>query len=47
MKSAVEYYFSGFDKQYEGLDWRSLSIVFEKKAEAWYITGIIHDEWTI
>jgi hypothetical protein len=43
----VEYYFSGFDPQYEGMDWRSLKLVFEKKDDIWYIVGIIHDQWTI
>ncbi len=43
----VEYYFSGFDPQYEGMDWRSLRLVFEKKDDIWYIVGIIHDQWTI
>jgi len=43
----VEYYFSGFDPQYEGMDWRSLRLVFEKKNDIWYIVGIIHDQWTI
>ena len=43
----VEYYFSGFDPQYEGMDWRSLRLVFEKKGDIWYLVGIIHDQWTI
>ncbi|HAA25207.1 MAG TPA: hypothetical protein DCE11_03680 [Ruminiclostridium sp.] len=43
----VEYHFSGFDPQYVGMDWRSLRLVFEKKDDAWYLVGIIHDEWTI
>jgi hypothetical protein len=43
----VEYYFSGFDPQYEGIDWRSLRLVFQKKDDIWYLVGIIHDEWTI
>jgi len=43
----VEYYFSGFDPQYEGMDWRSLRLVFEKKNDIWYLVGIIHDQWTI
>lgn len=42
----VEYHFSGFDPQYEGIDWRSLRLVFEKKDNIWYLVGIIHDEWT-
>jgi hypothetical protein len=43
----VDYHFPGFDPKYEGMDWRSLRLVFEKKDEVWYIVGIIHDEWTI
>ena len=43
----VEYYFSGFDPQYGGMDWRSLRLVFEKKNDVWYLVGIIHDQWTI
>jgi len=43
----VEYHFSGIDPKYEGMDWRSLRIVFEKFEDAWYIVGIIHDQWTI
>jgi hypothetical protein len=43
----VEYYFSGFDPQYAGMDWRSLRLVFQQHQGAWYLVGIIHDEWTI
>jgi hypothetical protein len=43
----VEYYFSSVDPKYEGMDWRSLRLVFEKKDDIWYIVGIIHDQWTI
>ena len=43
----VEYHFSGIDPKYEGMDWRSLRIVFEKFEDSWYIVGIIHDQWTI
>jgi hypothetical protein len=43
----VEYYFPGFDPQYEGMDWRSLRLVFEKANDTWYLVGIIHDQWTI
>lgn len=43
----VEYHFPGFDPQYEGMDWRSLRLVFEKMGSAWYLVGIIHDQWTI
>lgn len=42
----VEYYFSGFDKKYEGMDWRSLRIVFKKIKGKYYLLGLIHDQWT-
>jgi hypothetical protein len=41
----VEYYFPGTDK-YDGMDWRSLRLVMEKKDGTWYLVGVIHDEWT-
>jgi hypothetical protein len=43
----VEYHFEGLDPQYEGLDWRSLRLVFEAYGGTWYLVGIVHDEWTI
>ncbi len=46
-KNFTESYFSGFDKKYEGMDWRSLRLVFEKYNGAMYLVGIIHDQWTI
>jgi hypothetical protein len=42
----VEYYFPGFDPQYQGMDWRSLRLVFQEYEGTWYLVGIIHDEWT-
>ncbi|MBU7005223.1 hypothetical protein [Phosphitispora fastidiosa] len=43
----VEYYFSGFDEQYQGMDWQSLRLVFEEVNEKLYLVGIIHNQWTI
>ena len=43
----VEFHFTGFDPQYEGMDWKSLKLVFEDYNGAWYLVGIIHGEWTI
>ena len=43
----IEYHFPGFDPQYNGMDWRSLRLIFEEKDGAWYIVGIVHDQWTI
>lgn len=43
----VEYYFSGFNPEYEGLDWQSLRLVFEEYEGNWKLVGIIHNQWTI
>lgn len=43
----TESYFSGFEKKYEGMDWRSLRLVFKKEGDRYYLVAIIHDQWTI
>jgi hypothetical protein len=43
----MDYYFSGFDEQYEGMDWESLILVLEKTNGAWYVSAIVHSQWTI
>lgn len=43
----VEYHFSGFDKKFEGMDWKSLRLVFEKDGSRLLLVGIVHDQWTI
>jgi hypothetical protein len=45
--SFVESHFKGFEKKYEGMDWRSLRLVFKMKDGKYYLVGVIHDEWTI
>jgi len=45
--SFVEHHFSGFEEQYGGIDWQSLRLVFTQEDGAWYLVGIVHDEWTI
>jgi hypothetical protein len=42
----IESYFSGFDKKYEGMDWRSLRLVYKMHEGRYYLIGIVHDEWT-
>ena len=42
----VEYYIDGFDPSYEGMDWCSLILVFEKMGYDHALVGIIHDQWT-
>ena len=43
----VEYHFPGIDPKYGGLDWRSLRLVFINQDGIWYLTAIVHGEWTI
>ncbi|OAB40019.1 hypothetical protein PMSD_02930 [Paenibacillus macquariensis subsp. defensor] len=43
----VEYYFNGFDPVYEGMDWKSLRLVFEKEADTWVLVAILHNQWTV
>lgn len=43
----VEFYFSGFNPEYEGMDWQTLRLVFEEYEKNYYLIGIIHDQWTI
>lgn len=45
--SFVEFHFSGFDPQYEGMDWQSLTLVFHQVGGSWYLIGIVHGQWTI
>lgn len=43
----TESYFSGFKKEYAGMDWKSLRLVFKERNGKYFLVGIIHDEWTI
>ncbi len=42
----VEYHFPGFEPAYAGMDWKSLRLVFEQYQQRWYLSGIIHDQWS-
>ncbi|MBY9081131.1 hypothetical protein KIH86_23565 [Paenibacillus sp. HN-1] len=42
----VEYHVDGVDPAAEGMDWRSLRLVFEKIGDDRALVGIIHDQWT-
>jgi hypothetical protein len=42
----VKYHIAGIDPASEGMDWRSLSLVFEKMGNDLALVGIIHDQWT-
>lgn len=43
----TESYFSGFQKKYQGMDWKALRLVYEKHEGKYYLVGIVHDQWTI
>jgi len=43
----TESHFSGFEKKYEGHDWRTLRLVFKERNGKFFLVGIVHDEWTI
>jgi len=43
----IEFHFTGFEEGYDGMDWRSLRLVFEQAEGQWYLVGIIHGQWTI
>ncbi|WP_051250531.1 hypothetical protein [Paenibacillus harenae] len=43
----MDYYFSGFNAQYEGMDWESLILVLEESNGAWFVSAIVHSQWTI
>lgn len=45
--SFVEFHFTGFDPQYEGIDWSSLILVFENVSGDWKLVGVVHNQWTI
>lgn len=42
----VEYYFSGFEEDYDGMDWESLRLVFQYYEDTWLLVGVIHNQWT-
>jgi len=42
----VEFYFPGFEKKYEGIDFRGLRLVFKLYNKTPYLVAIVHDQWT-
>ncbi|NTW71066.1 MAG: hypothetical protein HGA49_02355 [Eubacteriaceae bacterium] len=43
----IEYNFPGFDPKYEGMDWKSIRLIFENVDGKWYLVCVVHDQWTI
>ena len=46
-KSIIDYHFPQIDPQYEGIDRRSLYLIFDQIDGEWYLIGIVHGAWTI
>ncbi|MBL1279621.1 MAG: hypothetical protein COA33_005090 [Fluviicola sp.] len=45
--SFVNYYFSGFEAKYDGLDWKSMSLFFDNLDGELFLVAIVHNQWTI
>ena len=43
----VEYHVPGTKPESEGMDWASLLLVFEQHESRWYLSALVHDQWTI
>lgn len=43
----VEFNFPGIDADLEGMDWRSLKLVFSRYEGQWKLVALIHSQWTI
>jgi hypothetical protein len=43
----VEFFFSGFEKKYEGLDFRALRLVYKTENSKVFLAAIVHDKWTL
>lgn len=41
----VEYHFKGENKEYEGLDWKTLTLIFKKENDKFYLIAITHGQW--
>ena len=46
-KTWVDFYFSWFNAQYEGMDWKSLTLIFDHVDGQWYLIWVVHSAWTI
>ncbi len=46
-KQWVEFYFSGFDPQYQGMDRKSLTLIFDNVGGQRQVIGIVHQQRTI
>lgn len=43
----VESHVPGTKPESEGMDWKSLLLVFEQHDSTWYLSAIVHDQWSV
>jgi hypothetical protein len=43
----VQFYFSGFKKQYQGMDWKSLVLVYKRTDTKPFLVAIVHNQFKI
>lgn len=43
----VDFCLPSADPANDGLDWRSLKLVFQMEDTGWFLVGIVHGEWTV
>ena len=43
----VEFYHSGKNPEYQGMDWRAMRLVFEDYQGKSYLVAIVNDQWTV
>jgi hypothetical protein len=46
-RTVVAFYFKGFDRKYEGMDWTTLYLVFDLENGEYKLRGIAKNNWTI
>ena len=46
-KQIIEYHFTGSDPQYQGMDWKSLRLVFWQENNQWKLIGVVHGQRSI
>ena len=46
-KQVIEYHFNQIDPQYQGIDRKSLYLIFDQENGAWKLIGVVHGQRTI
>ena len=46
-KQVIEYHVTGIDPQYNGMDWKSLYLIFDQENGVWKLIWVVHGQRTI